>query len=150
MKSLREIYEHTEEDGETNLFCLYADYEPLTFEEAMKEDCWRSAMKEEIQVIEKNQTWELVRLLESHKAIDVKWVYKTKHNADGEIERYKARLVVKVCKQKSGVDYDEVFAPVARLNTVRLLISLVAHHRWKIYQLDVKLDFLNGPFDEEV
>ena len=92
MRSLREIYEQIEQDGETNLFCLYADHEPLTFQEAKEEDCWRSAMK--------NDTWELTTLPQNHKAIGVKWVYKIKRTADGEVDRYKARLVAKGYKQK--------------------------------------------------
>jgi hypothetical protein len=149
MRSLREIYEQTEEE-ETNLFCLYADHEPLTFQEAVEEDCWRSAMEEEIHAIQKNDTWELTTLPSNQKAIGVKWVYKIKHTAKGEVSRYKARLVAKGYKQKYGIDYEEVFAPVARHDTVRLLIALAAHHNWKIYQLDVKSAFLNGILEEEV
>jgi hypothetical protein len=149
MRSLREIYEQTE-DGETNLLCLYADYEPLTFQEAIEEDCWRFAMEEEMHAIQKNDTWELATLPSNHKAIGLKWVYKIKRNAEGEVSRYKARLVAKGYKQKYGIDYKEVFAPVARLDTVRLLIALDAHHNWKIYQLDVKSAFLNGILEEEV
>ena len=100
--------------------------------------------------IQKNDTWELTTFSQNHKAIGVKWVYRIKHIADGEVDRYKARLVAKGYKQKYGIDYEEVFAPVARLDTVRLLISLAAHHRWKIYHLDVKSAFLNGILEEEV
>jgi hypothetical protein len=82
--------------------------------------------------------------------VGVKWVYKIKRTVDGGVDRYKARLVAKDYKQKYGIDYEEVFAPVAQLDTVRLLISLAAHHSWKIYQLDVKSAFLNGILEEEV
>ncbi|CAO2836221.1 unnamed protein product [Amaranthus hypochondriacus] len=150
MRSLRDIYEATNEVNEVDLFCLYADHEPINFEEALGEEEWRSAMKEEIRSIEKNDTWELATLPKGHKAIGVKWVYKIKRGADGSIDRYKARLVAKGYKQKYGIDYDEVFAPVARLDTVRMMISLAAHHKWKIYQLDVKSAFLNGILEEEV
>ncbi|KAL5537821.1 hypothetical protein UlMin_043514 [Ulmus minor] len=107
-------------------------------------------MDEEIKAIEKNDTWELTSLPKGHKAIGVKWVYKTKRNAKGEIERHKARLVAKGYSQKAGIDYDEVFAPVARLETIRLIISLAAQNKWKIQQMDVKSAFLNGVLEEEV
>jgi hypothetical protein len=84
------------------------------------------------------------------KTIGVKWVYKIKRIANGSVDRYNARLVAKGYKQKYGIDHEEVFAPVARLDTMRLLFSLVAHHSWKIYQLDVKSAFLNGVLEEEM
>ena len=80
----------------------------------------------------------------------MKWVYKAKKNAKGEVKRYKARLVAKGYSQRADIDYDEVFAPVARLETVRLIISLAAQNSWKIYQMDVKSAFLNGVLEEEV
>ena len=82
MRSLRDIYEETEE---MNLLCLYADHEPPTFQGAVNEDCWRRAMEEEIHTIEKNDTWELTTLPPGKKAIGVKWAYKIKHTVDGEI-----------------------------------------------------------------
>ncbi|KAI9198969.1 hypothetical protein LWI28_025275 [Acer negundo] len=124
--------------------------DPVSFEEANQEGKWRSAMDDEIRSIEKNKTWELTNLPKGRKAIGVKWVYKTKRNAKGEVQRYKARLVAKGYKQKEGVDYGEVFAPVARLETIRLLISLAAQKSWKIYQLDVKSAFLNDFLEEEI
>ena len=89
-------------------------------------------MNKEIHSIEKNKTWELATLLKCQKAIAVKWVYKIKRGIDGSIERYRARLVAKGYKQKCGVDYDEVFAPVARLDTYKNDVSLATHHKWKI------------------
>ena len=86
-------------------------------------------MQEEIHAIKKKNTWELSSLPRGHKAMGVKWVYKTKRNAKGEVEKYKARLVVKRYKQKFGIDYEEVFASIARPRTVRLLISLATQQK---------------------
>uniref|UniRef100_A0A803PYJ1 Reverse transcriptase Ty1/copia-type domain-containing protein n=1 Tax=Cannabis sativa TaxID=3483 RepID=A0A803PYJ1_CANSA len=108
-------------------------------------------MDEEINSItKKNDTWEPDTLPQGYKPIGVKWMYKEKKNAKGEVERYKARLVVKGYSQREDIDYDEVFALVARLETVRLIISLAAQNRWKIHQMDVKSAFLNGFLEEEV
>ena len=107
-------------------------------------------MDEEIASIERNDTWELTSLPEGHKPIGVKWVYKTKTNKEGQVEKYKARLVAKGYKQRQGIDYDEVFAPVARIDTIRLLTAVAAQNKWKIYQMDVKSAFLNGYLEEEV
>ena len=106
-------------------------------------------MDEEIRSIEKNNTWNLVSL-PKHKTIGVKWVYKTKKNFKGEIERYKTRRVAKGYNQKVGIDYDEVFALVACLETIRLILSLPMQRKWRIHQLDVKSVFLNGVLEEEV
>ncbi|GJS95906.1 retrovirus-related pol polyprotein from transposon TNT 1-94 [Tanacetum coccineum] len=146
-RSLQELYEVTDE---IPLLCLYADCEPIVFEEAMKSKKWKQAMEKKIKSIEKNDTWELTTLPKGQKAIGVKWVYKAKKNAKGEVEKYKARLVVKGYKQKHGIDYEEVFAPVARLETIRMIIAIAAQHRWKIHQMDVKSAFLNGLLEEEV
>ncbi|KAI5314111.1 hypothetical protein L3X38_043287 [Prunus dulcis] len=95
-------------------------------------------------MIEKNGTWELVDRPTEIPVIGVKWVYKTKLNLDGSVQKNKARLVAKGYAQKPGLDYNETYAPVARLNTVRTLIALAAQKEWKLYQLDVKSSFLNG------
>ena len=78
----------------------------------------------------------------------MKWVYKIKKNADGDVEKYKARLVVKGYKKRQGIDYEEIYAPVARMETIRLLIILAAQIKWKIHQLDVKSAFLNSYLEE--
>ncbi|KAL0323926.1 UNVERIFIED_CONTAM: Retrovirus-related Pol polyprotein from transposon TNT 1-94 [Sesamum calycinum] len=82
--------------------------------------------------------------------IGVKWIYKTKLNADGSIQKHKARLIAKGYSQLPGIDYTETFAPVARLDTIRALIAIAANKKWKIYQMDVKSAFLNGYIDEEI
>lgn len=117
----------------TNLFCLYANHEPLNFQDTLKENCQRKAMEDEIHAIEKKRTWELTTLPQGQRTIGVKWVYKIMHSVDGKIDCYKVRLVAKGYKQKYGVDYKEVFAPVARFDTMKMLISLAAHHSQKIY-----------------
>jgi len=93
---------------------------------------------EEIKAIDRNNTWELTKLPEGSQPIGVKWVFKKKMNAQGEIEMYKAQLVAKGYKQKEGIDYDELFAPVVRMETIRLLISQAAQFKWPIFQMDVK------------
>ena len=98
-------------------------------------------MDDEIKSIEKNAIWKLNALPKGHKAIGVKWVYKIKKNAKGEIKKHKARLVAKGYNQKAGIDYDEAFAHVACLEIIRLIISLAAKNRWRIHQMDVILPF---------
>jgi hypothetical protein len=150
MRSLEELYDATQVMEDTTLFCFFANTDPLSFNEAVTEEKWIEAMDEEIHTIEKNDTWKLTYLPENKKAIGVKWVYKTKKNVKGEVQRYKARLVAKGYKQREDIDYGEVFAPIARLETIKLMISLAAQHRWKIYQLNVKSAFLNGFLEEEI
>ena len=94
--------------------------------------------------------WKLVDRPQHKQPIGVKWVYRTKLNPDGSINKYKARLVVKGYAQMFGVDFLETFAPVARLDTIRMLLSLIAHKRWKVYHLDVKSAFLNDYLQEEI
>lgn len=147
LRTLQDLYNST---NEVHLVCLLTDAENISFEEALKDKKWQEAMDEEIQPIERNKTWELTKLPKGVQAIGVKWVFKKKMNAKGEIERYKARLVAKGYKQKAGIDYDEVFAPVTRMETIRLLITQAAQFGWQIFQMDVKSAFLNGVLEEEV
>eukprot|EP01018_Ginkgo_biloba_P006196 Gb_19788 [translate_table: standard] len=92
--------------------------EPSIFEEARKEQKWNAAMDAEIQVVRKNKTWDLVKLPAGKKAIGCRWVYKTKYRVDGSIDKHKARLVAKGYRQPEGIDYQETFAPVAKMKTV--------------------------------
>lgn len=139
-----------DDEGDLVHFALLAETEPVTLQEAMKNSKWLEAMKEELRSIEKNLTWELVELPKGKKAIGVKWVYKVKVNPKGEVVKYKARLVARGFLQRHGVDYEEVFAPVARIETVRVVVAHASMQRWKVHQLDVKSAFLNGELEEEV
>ena len=107
-------------------------------------------MSEELQALEKAQTWELVTLPPGKTAVGCKWVYKIKTKSDGSIDRYKVRLVAKGFNQEYGIDYEETFAPVARLTSVRSLLAVAAIRKWELFQMDVKNAFLNGDLTEEV
>ncbi|KAI5337554.1 hypothetical protein L3X38_016825 [Prunus dulcis] len=130
--------------------CNMCIMEPENFEEADLDKSWRKAMEAELEMIEKNNTWQLVERPFNKPVIGVKWVYKTKLNLDGTVQKNKARLMAKGHSQKPGIDYNETFAPVARLDTIRTLIALAAQKRWNLYQLDVKSAFLNGVLKEQV
>lgn len=151
MRDLSEIYNEAPEVEllDEELMMVTVD-EPNSFKQAAEKEEWRRAMKTEIDSIEQNKTWELTELPPGHKAIGLKWVYKLKKDADGNIVKHKARLVAKGYVQQQGIDYDEVFAPVTRLETVRLLLALAAKNAWEVHHLDVKSAFLNGELQEEV
>jgi hypothetical protein len=139
-----------EEEGGHNLAMLISTEDPVTFEEAVKSEKWRTAMNTEIKAIEKNNTWELTVLPAEAKPIGVKWVFKTKLNEEGKVDKHKARLVAKGYSQRQGIDYNEVFAPVARWDTIRTILALAAHKGWYVYQLDVKSAFLHGELAEAI
>jgi hypothetical protein len=111
---------------------------------------WIAAMKEELTMIVKNETWMLVDRPVHKKVISVKWIFKTKLHADGNNNKHKARLVVKGYSQEPGIDFTDTFAPVSRLDTIKLLLALVAQNGWYIFQFDVKSTFLNGVLNEEI
>jgi len=133
--------EFTEEEAEQNLLLFTSLTDPVTFEEAVKYSKWRIAMKIEINAIERNETWELTDLPKGMKKIGVKRVFKTKLNENGEVDKCKARLVAKGYAQQHGIDYTEVFAPMARWDTIRMVIASAARHGWNVYQLNVKSAF---------
>lgn len=124
--------------------------EPSSYREAAGQPAWENAMAQEMQAIEKNSTWALTALPAGHKPIGLKWVYKLKNNTAGEVIKHKARLVAKGYVQRQGVDFEEVFVPVAWLDTVRVILAVVADWRWEVHHLDVKSAFLNGDLQEEV
>ncbi|RVW75220.1 Retrovirus-related Pol polyprotein from transposon TNT 1-94 [Vitis vinifera] len=110
----------------------------------------RIAMKEELDALTKNHTWDLVTLPPGQSVVGCKWIFKIKTRSDGSVERYKARLVAKGFTQEYGIDYEETFAPVARISSVRALLVVAATRKWDLFQMDVKNVFLNGDLSEEV
>ena len=111
---------------------------------------WKEAINDEMDSIMGNNTWVLVDLPPGCKPLGCKWIFKRKMKVDGTIEKFKARLVIQGFKQKSGIDYFDTYAPVARISTIRLLIALASIHNLLIHQMDVKTAFLNGELEEEV
>jgi hypothetical protein len=107
-------------------------------------------MDEEFSTLYKIDTWDLIPLPPCKSVVGCRWVYKIKTNSDGSIEQYKAKLVTKGYSQQYGMDYEETFAPVAKMTTIRTLIVVTSIHQWHISQLDVKNTFLNGDLQEEV
>ncbi|KAK1602748.1 hypothetical protein QYE76_016410 [Lolium multiflorum] len=129
------------------------DEDPATYEEAMMSpdsNKWQEAMKSEMGSMYDNKVWTLVDLPDSRKAVENKWIFKRKTDADGNITVYKARLVAKGFRQIQGVDYDETFSPVAKLKSVRILLAIAAFFDYEIWQMDVKTAFLNGDIEEEL
>ncbi|XP_074355903.1 putative mitochondrial protein AtMg00820 [Apium graveolens] len=105
--------------------------EPVNFREASKEKEWMSAMKVEMDTIERNDTWVLIELPPGHKPIGLKCVFKLKKDSEGNIVKHKARLVAKGYIQRRGIDYNEVFTPVVRVETIRLL-AMAAKEGWEM------------------
>jgi hypothetical protein len=107
-------------------------------------------MDEELDQIEKNDTWELVPRPKTKNVISTKWVFRNKLNEDGQVTRNKARLVCKGYAQIEGIDFEETFSPVARMEAIRLLLAYACSKNVKVYHMDVKSSFMNGELEEEV
>ena len=129
------------------------DHEPSSIQEALsgldKEE-WKKAINEELESLIRNGTWDIVPKPTGRDVITCKWVFKIKRNAEGDIERYKARLVARGFSQKYGVDYDEVFAPVVRQTTFRTLLTVASQKGMIIKHFDAKTAFLNGELEETI
>ena len=126
--------------------------EPQSFKEAissLEAPYWKEAINDKVEFILQNHTWELVDLLLGSKPLACKWIFKKKMKADGSIDKYKARLVVKGYNQKEGLDYFDTYSPITRMSSIRMLIAITAIHNLEIHQMDVKTAFLNGDLDEE-
>ena len=127
--------------------------DPVTFHEALNSNQaskWLEAMRDEMDSMSNNQVWELIDLPDGFKPIGCKWVFKTKKDSKGNVERFKARLVAKGYTQREGIDFTETFSPVSTKDSFRIIMALVAHFDLELHQMDVKTAFLNGDLSEEV
>ena len=127
--------------------------EPRTYKEAVSSTdgpMWKDAIKSEIDSIMSNHTWELVDLPPGTKPLGSKWIFKRKLKADGSIDKYKARLVIKGYRQKEGLDYFDTYSPVTRITSIRMVLAIAALRNLEIHQMDVKTAFLNGDLEEEI
>ncbi|GJX74119.1 retrovirus-related pol polyprotein from transposon TNT 1-94 [Tanacetum coccineum] len=124
--------------------------EPKNFKQAMTEPSWIDAMQEEIHEFERLQVWELVLCPDKVLLIKLEWIYKVKTDEFGRVLKNKARLVAQGFRQEEGIDFEESFAPVARIEAIRIFIANASHKNMTIYQMDVKTAFLNGELKEEV
>lgn len=111
---------------------------------------WEQAMATKYHNLLKNNTWVQSNLPPRKKPIRCKWVYKVKYKANGTLDKSKARLVAKGFSQGEGIDYEETFAPITKMSTIRLVIAMAAQRGWKVHQMDVKSAFLNGELEEEI
>nr|GEU43342.1 putative ribonuclease H-like domain-containing protein [Tanacetum cinerariifolium] len=138
-------------DAEMCMFALTTSQtEPKNIKEAMADFAWIESMQEELHQFDRLDVWELVDIPLCINVINLKWLWKNKHDEENTVIRNKSRLVAKGYAQKKGVDFEESFSPVARLEAVRLFIAYTAHKSFTIYQMDVKTAFLYGPLKEEV
>ncbi|GJX19059.1 retrovirus-related pol polyprotein from transposon TNT 1-94 [Tanacetum coccineum] len=135
-------------------YCLFTEEgEPSTLQEALNNpdaSFWKEAMQEEIEALHKNKTWELMPLPGDRKPIGNKWVYKIKRDGDDQVERYRARLVVKGYDQKEGIDFNEIFSLVVRMTTIRVVLAMCVAYDLHLEQLHVKTLFLHGNLEEEI
>ena len=143
-------YDHLSSSSSVLVASIDSISVPKTVTEALNHPGWKNAMLEEICALEDNHTWKLVDLPQGKKVVGCKWVFAVKVNPDGSVARLKARLVARGYAQTYGVDYSDTFSPVAKLNSVRLFISIAASQQWMIHQLDIKNAFLHGDLEEEV
>ncbi|GJZ90160.1 retrovirus-related pol polyprotein from transposon TNT 1-94 [Tanacetum coccineum] len=140
-----------ETDGEMCMFALIVSRtEPKNIKEAMADFAWIEAMQEELHQFDRLDVWELVDRPLCKNVINMKWIWKNKRDEENTVIRNKAHLVAKGYAQKEGINFEESFAPVARLEAVRLFVAYAAHKSFPVYQMDVKTTFLYGPLKEEV
>ncbi|GKA07054.1 retrovirus-related pol polyprotein from transposon TNT 1-94 [Tanacetum coccineum] len=136
--------------NQSNFFCFISTIEPKNVNEALTDNSWIVAMQEELNQFIANDVWELVPQPRNMTIIGTKWVFRNKLDENGIVSRNKARLVAQGYNQQEGIDYDETYAPVARLDSIRILLAYACALDFKLFQMDVKSAFLNGFINKDV
>ncbi|GJQ91906.1 retrovirus-related pol polyprotein from transposon TNT 1-94 [Tanacetum coccineum] len=136
--------------NQCNFFCFISTIEPKNVNEALKDESWIIAMQEELNQFIANDVWELVPQPKNMTIIKTKWVFRNKLDENDVVSQNKVRLVAQGYNQQEGIDYDETYAPVARLESIRILLAYDCALDFKLFQMDVKSAFLNGLINEEV
>ena len=131
-------------------FCYLSQVEPTKVEEALQDESWVEAMHDELLQFQMNDVWTLVPRQEGEYIIGTKWIFQNKTSEESNVICNKARLLAQGYSQMEGVDYDDTFALVARMESIRILLALACHLKFKLYQMDVKTAFLNGFLKEDV
>ena len=118
--------------------------DPQTYRKASLDPIWEKSMQEDFKSLQDNETWELAPFPSKRKLVQCKWVYRTKVVVDGSDIKYKSSLVSKVFSQFQGVEYTGTFAPVSKMNSIRLVLAIASSKRWEVHHMDVKSEFING------
>lgn len=148
-----ELSEGSVEEVQEQVALFVDSEEPMSFKEATNGPDsreWKASMQSEYDSLMKNQTWVLAELPAGRKPITCKWVYKVKRDSNGKVERYKSRLVARGFTQREGIDFFETFSPVARLDSIRVVLALVSEQKWQMVHVDVRTAFLYGQLEEEI
>jgi hypothetical protein len=130
-------------------YSFVSSFEPFKVDDALQDPNWVVAMQDELNNFKRNKVWSLVER-PNQNVVGTKWVFRNKQDGFRVVTRNNARLVAKRYSQVKGLDFEETFAPVARLESIQILVTYATHHDFKLYQIDVKSAFLNGPIKEEV
>ncbi|GJV90130.1 retrovirus-related pol polyprotein from transposon TNT 1-94 [Tanacetum coccineum] len=134
--------------------CIYAltvsTIEPRNVKEAITDPTWIESMQEELLQFKRIDVWVLVPPLDNIKPLTLKWLFKNKHHEENTVIQNKTRLVVRGYHQEEGIDFKESFAPVARMEAIRIFLVYVAHKSFTVFQMDVKTAFLHGTLKEDV
>jgi len=153
VRDRRQPERYSPPDFRSNFALSITDDDPRTVREAVNSEdskLWENAMVEEMDALDKNEAWDIVELPAGRKVVGSKWLFKKKFNAEGKVEKYKARLVAKGYSQVEGIDFGEIFSPVAKLTSIRFLLSIAAAFDLEVEQMDVKTTFLHGDLEEEI